>query len=824
MRNRLKVFFRILLAFLLFVTSSFGSILSVQAESGNQTNWTDFGYKSTDDVNKEWKITFSHDVDESSVSKENIYVQESSGENVPIDIIVENDIVKFTPKSAYQVGETYQAYIGPDIKSAKGTVMKTAVKFTFTVEGKAPEPTTAEIGTPIIYPSVSNDIVIIDGNEYGISESVKGFFNAGNSKALENAQIEFNVKDGVIESIEDLYFVGKGTQDERIVLDGNGTSINGSVTVNGDYYSLNNLTIEGDLTLTDNVQNSFESNGLTVVGTTHVGENGIQPLSVASASIRTMQENPKTRVTIIFNDSTMATIEITKKDVYLEASGTTEITKISLFADSKITANENIIIPKVSIGGGATHVELNVTIKDVIIESNDSILVSGSGNFDNVSIDTNQQVSLNTTGQIKLLDAKNEESSVVVGENLNVGQINVPDNRDVKDIIKNYDEIEDQIGELPETVDYFAVGLLNVENRFGYAKLNIFNQGDYRLKYQQVEPWRHETEIPEIGEKAPSDSIEYTIGDEFIHLASYDVVVYLVDEHDTIIDIAEAHSTWYEGFSSEILEDNRTLRLKLALNIGDNTPEEFMEYIYFYHGENIDKFTDFSNVEWKLDDGIKTIDLELTNTFDLDKDSRIFIGAKHSHSYGSSLSSTIDNYKKMNLFVLRDLVQAEGPNVNNILVYILYTIAYEYNEEADGNRERISLAKRDSLSVATYKARFANSSVETVEDVKQIIREVNEELEAELDSLRKARNLVEELFVENPYAYPEHERLADDVSLDKITEVKTVVEALSTDFAERNELIIEVEYAERLLRRSPDYVEEEVEEVNQEVEQTEETE
>src|SRR5699024_4027613 len=234
---------------------------------------------------------------------------------------------------------------------------------------------------------ITDDNLTIDGKTYKVADSLNGFFQASNNEALQDAKIEIVSKNRVIQKVNGLTLNNSGTADKNLVIDGNDTIIDGPVTVNGDYYQINHLTVNGDLTLEEGVQNSFISDHLEVKGTTRaVDSSTIQSFSDSANFFTTAseRENPKSRLTIVVKDSTMATIEIGKKDIYLSATGSTKVTEIKLEADSDIFANENVIIPKVSLYKGATNVELNATIQDVIIESNDDVVLSGKGNFDNV--------------------------------------------------------------------------------------------------------------------------------------------------------------------------------------------------------------------------------------------------------------------------------------------------------------------------------------------------------------------------------------------------------------------------------------------------------
>ena len=298
--------------------------------------------------------------------------------------------------------------------------------------------------------SIQDGTVTIDGQSYQIADSLKGLFNSKNQQALKNAQISFESKDGVINKVKMLVLKNSGTSNSNLLFDAEGATIDGSLVVEGDYYELKNLIINEDLTISDSVKNSFISEKLTVKGNTRVS--GEEKVSVAS-QYRAAAENPKTKITIIFKDSTMATIEIAKNDVYFEATGTTSVTSISLQANANITADPDVIIPKVDIKKGVTLVELNVTIKDIIIESNDDIKLTGKGNIENVVINTDKNVTLDTKGKIENLESKSETSKVTVGKEASITNIQVPEGKSAKDVVENFDQAKDQIEKVDGTTN-----------------------------------------------------------------------------------------------------------------------------------------------------------------------------------------------------------------------------------------------------------------------------------------------------------------------------------------------------------------------------------
>ncbi|WP_309089179.1 S-layer homology domain-containing protein [Domibacillus sp.] len=736
--------------------------------------------------------------------------------------------------------------------------------------------------------SVQDGKITISGKTYTASESVKGLLQSTNSKALKGAEVEFKEENGVISSVSHLVLKAAGTESAPVVLDGNGAEIAGNVTVEGDNAELKNMTINGDLTVTAAVKTSFSTDKLTVKGTTSIQEEAV---TKAASVTKAAAEDPKTRIKITFKDSSVAVIEIAKKDVYFSASGSTKVTSLSLYANADIFADEDVIIPKVDIKKGVTQIELNATIQDVVIDSNDDIQVSGKGNFSNVVVNTDKKVTLATTGAIKNLDMKNENATLNVGSNTKITNISVPEGQDVSKVVDNYNEVKDKIetvgGEknpdytLPvpvnppssdggstgpvvtppssggggttdpvvtppssgggstgpvvtppssggggtadpvvtppssgdggttdpetdpveETGDYFAAGILPVEEKYGYVTLNIKNQGNGKVMYQQVPESSSDFERPEEGDLVPAEAVEYK-DVPFINWRDHDLIVYRVDSANKILDVVNVAEQYMPPFHF-VYHNNGTVTVQALLKTNGQSVDEFMNYLYAYQDGIKKKLTDFSNVSWDNEPtGIPSFTVNLQG-IEEQKAGLIFIGGGH---WGSS-SFTGDFYGNEGIFVqvLHDLARDNseelwGHEFSEVLGYLAYE-EVEYTG-ADGEKYTIheSVAEQDSLSMNTYKQRLIEQEavLQTAAAIEEMVLSVNEELKDKVELLKTAQQKVESLYKEDRHDYPYEEQLREDITLAEITEARAVVEALSDEFTEKHNLTYEIDDAERL--------------------------
>jgi hypothetical protein len=653
--------------------------------------------------------------------------------------------------------------------------------------------------------------VQLDTGNYKIGQSLKGIFRPENLDALKGAVIKFEVENNTIKKVTFLELKNNGDSSKSIVLDGKGVTIDGQIVVSGDYYELRNMIISGNLHITDQVKNSFVTDHLTVKGQTIIAD---QKNSVKSANYKTAAEEVKTKVKIIFKDSTMATIEISKKDVYFASYGRTTVTSISLRANAEIFADEDVIIPKVEIKDGATQVELNVTIKDIIIESNDDIRITGKGNVENVVVNTDKKVTLDTRGEIKNLETKKENSKLVIGENAKIGNIELPQGKTAQDIVENFEQIKEKIEKIdgnsnpsygtpvntnpsPSTnnppsssEDFFDAGILE-GSKFGYVKLNIKNAGNYKVKYVVV-PREEKDHLPKVGDIL-TNGIEYKENDEFILWAGHEVFVYLVDNHNKIIDMIDANETWHAWpFEFTADENKKEITMKTVVKVGDMSVNDSLKYLYLFNDGVMVKMNDFSKLKWEYIDGIPTVKIPYSDTeFTSIKPNRILYSFDIESGGWRGLGSVTANFsddESLIAFIIRSLSNED----DEVFRFVLSSL-----EDKDNNVD----VKFDSLSLETYKEEIQKNQEATFADLQNIIKQVNEKLKDQIEKFEAANEAVSNLFKENRYEYSYGDKnvLKEGITMDQIKQAEALVKEVSDRFKEKEHLLNDIAYAKYLL-------------------------
>ena len=314
--------------------------------------------------------------------------------------------------------------------------------------------------------NVTDSAVTINGQSYKVVESLEKLFNTANAAVLKNAVIQFEQKDGTITSVKALEItqsgkvasIGQNEQSDHLVLDGSGAIVDGNVTINGDYISVKNLTVKGNFELGKAVQNSFFSDKLVVEGKTIISDDQeTQSASMTNAqfykslktkvSLASMKAvaDEKKKIKIVFSNSILKVVEVSKDDVDFESKGTTTLLEVTISSNANISADRTAVIPKITLQVGAKEVEINANVKELIINSSDTLTITGDTTLENVKIKQNISVNLNLTGEIKQLEFTNKEAKITVKEGTKIGNVVVPEGAKVKDVIQNYDEVKEDI-------------------------------------------------------------------------------------------------------------------------------------------------------------------------------------------------------------------------------------------------------------------------------------------------------------------------------------------------------------------------------------------
>jgi len=108
---------------------------ALQASEVDEALWRRWPPQATEDTSKVWTIALSGSCDAQTLTSENIYVTNGSGDSVPVALEYDSgkpNEIKVRPLHSYTQGESYTLWIR-GIKSVKGTLLNENIRMEFTI-------------------------------------------------------------------------------------------------------------------------------------------------------------------------------------------------------------------------------------------------------------------------------------------------------------------------------------------------------------------------------------------------------------------------------------------------------------------------------------------------------------------------------------------------------------------------------------------------------------------------------------------------------------------------------------------------------------------
>lgn len=349
-----------------------------------------------------------------------------------------------TPFTDVKAGDWYADYVQALITNeiTTGTTPTTFAPYahvtrgqmaSFIVRSESPVQKTAKLV------GITNESVELSTGTYALSADLKKILNASNSAALLGAALEYTVKDGVIVGITSIELTSNGNETNNIVLDGQGSKFAGTLSVNGDYVSLKNLTIAKDLEIGKEVENSFKAFDIKVLGKTNLTDKnsisrGNNVLSAAAVEAK--------EPSFVFTDSSIQSVEVSKSNkVIIEVKGNSTAQGFTLLSNVHLKADKGITLPKVNIKKGATSITLDATVDNLSVDTPNALSIDGTANIKNVTIVSKTDLKLRTTGKIEKMIVEIKGTTITLGTGTKVDSYDLPEGTTAKETVVNFDQI-----------------------------------------------------------------------------------------------------------------------------------------------------------------------------------------------------------------------------------------------------------------------------------------------------------------------------------------------------------------------------------------------
>ncbi|MEK4484669.1 S-layer homology domain-containing protein [Psychrobacillus sp. FSL H8-0484] len=287
---------------------------------------------------------------------------------------------------------------------------------------------------------ISKNELTLSVGTYALNSSLQNIFNESNLAVLKGAKIEYTIKDNEIVEISSIEVNASGNATSNILLDAKGSTFTGDFTVSGDYITLKNLTINGDLEIGSDLKNYFIGDTVTVVGKTIISD---QLKARYTASLTPIAAPPSP--TIIFINAKVGVVQLSKVDSIFDLRENSTVELINIDSNVQLKAAKNSRMPVVNIRTGATQVTINTNVGKLNVNSSSKLFINGSGSISEASVGSRSNVRFENTGNVDQLIILSNDVKVSLGTKTRIGDITLPADSQVKNIIEDYDKVKENI-------------------------------------------------------------------------------------------------------------------------------------------------------------------------------------------------------------------------------------------------------------------------------------------------------------------------------------------------------------------------------------------
>lgn len=233
-------------------------------------------------------------------------------------------------------------------------------------------------GESVTIRSVTKDTVLTTNGTFRVKDSLKPLFDTSNKAALTNARATLVVKNGQITDVTALTLNKAGTNKKSVYFDAGDAQISGNLTVNADYMKIQEVTVDGQLIITNKVKKAITLDEVSVGETIT-----LKPLLTKKANWL--------YVTLI--DTKAAHIDLTR---------------------TKVSVSSNQTIAKVDITGDVPSFEVMGDVEKLTIDVDSNFSLYGEGKIEQVIVEGGKKVALDSDHHVNKVQVDNQNVSVTL--------------------------------------------------------------------------------------------------------------------------------------------------------------------------------------------------------------------------------------------------------------------------------------------------------------------------------------------------------------------------------------------------------------------------
>ncbi len=234
------------------------------------------------------------------------------------------------------------------------------------------------VGDTVTIRNITKDTVITSNGTFKIHKDLKPLFDNSNRVALTNALATIVVKNGQISDVTSLTLNKAGTSKKSVYFDGGDAQISGDLTVNADYVKIHDVTVDGQLIITNRVKKAITLDGVSVGGTI-----SLKPL-------------------------------ITKKTNWLYVTlWDMKSSNINL-ARTKVNVSSDQTLSKIDVVGKVLSSEVLTNVEKLTIDVQGDFNLYGEGKIEQIIVKGGSKVALDSGHQVSKVQVDDKSASVTL--------------------------------------------------------------------------------------------------------------------------------------------------------------------------------------------------------------------------------------------------------------------------------------------------------------------------------------------------------------------------------------------------------------------------
>ncbi|WP_445479052.1 S-layer protein [Lysinibacillus irui] len=234
------------------------------------------------------------------------------------------------------------------------------------------------IGESVTIRNLTKDTVITSNGTFRVHNDLKSLFQTSNKTALTNARATIVVKNGQIMDVTALTLNKAGTSKKSVYFDGGDAEISGDLTVNADYVKIQDVSVDGQLIITNRVKKAITLDAVEVGDT------------ITLKPIVTKKVN---WLYVTLRDMKSADINLAR-------------TKVNVSSDQTLS--------KVDVVGKVTSFEVMSNVEKLTINVDKDFNLYGEGKIDQIVVKGGTKVALDSGHQVGNVQVDNENVSVTL--------------------------------------------------------------------------------------------------------------------------------------------------------------------------------------------------------------------------------------------------------------------------------------------------------------------------------------------------------------------------------------------------------------------------